>query len=726
MTILDKVSGHYKTDYTRLEPKTLEKSGFRQWCQKYIDANPTDSFDNIFRQVMFEKIMQQPEDKRGRSLAALLDCITYEAQTTSSDEKPLLESTLTLALVEDIFDIHTVDWCRHFWTHYLVSREEQLMNVSRDQSSSNEVTRLSGRKAPGITLIRLANALLRRVSKSRDAVFAGEILIFLSRAFPLSERSGLNQKGEFNVENITVFEGYEGAKEDKGEDEDDEDDEDEDDEDEDDDMGVEEVKDKEQKEQKEQKIATPASKEHTQEPSDSPYALFWGLQKYFADPTILLNSKEPAEEMNKLQTCLKATVKTLRTHDGSLEIAQGGGTRWAKRDSREGGNAGPGGTASTAGGSSGRTRDLGSSRGHSGGSRTLNAKWLTNPDLFTLQLSDTNFRRAIWTQILIFSEFMLSLTEKNKAKLPATAINRSIQYPYTLSAVDEAYFESVVAHFESTGKNRPHYKPHLSPDFNSILSRIIHEVFRFDEKWVEWKLENCPAYEKPVMDNIEEIEGVEELVNKLGHVRPRWRYDMGTETLTKLWTVETGLSLLADKSESSVGTPQVYIEKLSELDKVKKLDWDFLDEAEQAKCLEDISANDWLGWRSARVNGLWSKLSEATVLDEVVNGAKDPKNTRESVDIEEGAAVAVEEDTEEQSNEPEAENADSESVKRPLEETEGQDEGTPSKKIKKEESEPAETKEATAPEVEAVEIKDDDEQSTKGSEAVKEENETDA
>lgn len=723
MTILDKVSGHYKTDYTRLEPKTIEKSGFRQWCQKYIDANPTDSLDNIFRQVMFEKIMLQPEDKRGRSLAALLDCITYEAQTASSDEQPLLESTLTLALVEDIFDIHTVDWCRHFWTHYLVSREEQLMNVSREEPSSNAVTRLSGRKAPGITLIRLANALLRRVSKSRDAVFAGEILIFLSRAFPLSERSGLNQKGEFNVENITVFEGYEGAKEDKGDDEDDEDDEDDDDDDEDDNMGVEDGKEKELKEQKE-KTATPASKEHTQEPSDSPYALFWGLQKYFADPTILLNSKEPEEEMNKLQTCLKATVKTLRTHDGSLEIAQGGGTRWAKRDSREGGNQGPGGSGTTAGGSSGRSRESGSSREQSGSnhsSRTLNAKWLTNPDLFTLQLSDTNFRRAIWTQILIFSEFMLSLTEKNKAKIPATAVNRSVQYPYTLSAADEAYFESVVAHFESTGKNRPHYKPNLSPDFNAILSRIIHEVFRFDEKWVEWKLENCPAYERPVMNNIDEIEGVEELVTKLGHVRPRWKYDMGTETLTKIWTVETGLSLLADQSESSVGTPQVYIDKLDELDKVKKLDWDFLDEAEKAKCVEDISANDWLGWRAARVGGLWSKLSEATVLNEVVNGAKDPKDTRESVDIEEGAAVAVEEESEEQSNEPEAENADAETAKRPLEEIEGTEEGTPSKKIKKEE--PAET-EAKAEVVEAVEIKDEEE--PKRLAAVEEENEADA
>ncbi|RDW32660.1 THO complex, subunit THOC1 [Yarrowia lipolytica] len=717
VTILDKVSGHYKTDYTRLESKTIEKSGFRQWCEKYMDANPTDNLDNIFRQVMFEKIMLQPEDKRGRSLAALLDCITYESQTTSSDEKPLLESTLTLALVEDIFDIHTVDWCRHFWTHYLVSREEQLMNVSRNQASSNSVTRPSGRKAPGTTLIRLANALLRRVSKSRDAVFAGEILIFLSRAFPLSERSGLNQKGEFNVENITVFEGYEGAKEHKEVDEDEDDDEDDNEDDDEDenenedkdvDMGVDEMKEKVK-----EKTATPAtSKEHTQEPSDSPYALFWGLQKYFADPTILLNSKEPEVEMNKLQTCLKATVKTLRSHDGSTEIAQGGGTRWAKRDSREGGNRG--GNTSAAGGGSGGSRDFGNSRGHSAynhSSRTLNAKWLTNPDLFTLQLSDTNFRRAIWTQILIFSEFMLSLTEKNKAKIPATATNRSVQYQYTLSAADEIYFESVVAHFESSGKNKPPYKPGHSPDFNAVLSRIIPHVFKFDEKWVEWKLENCPAYEKPVMNNIDEVEGVEELITKLGHVRPRWRYEMGTEALTKIMAVECGLSLLEKKPDlPSIGTPQVYIDKLSELDKVRKLDWDFLDEAEQAKCLEDISAADWLGWRAARVGGLWSKLGEATVLNEVVNGAKDQKDTRESVDIEEGGAVEVEEEADEEA---EAENADTECIKRPLEESEGDDEGTPSKKIKKDEE----------AEVEPVAVQDSD---SKALSVVKEEAEADA
>lgn len=648
MSILDSISRHYTTDYTRLDPTVLQKSGFDKWCQKYIDKHPTDSLENIFRQVIFEQIMLKKEDVRGKQLAALLDCITYE----SSAEKPLVEQTLTLALVEDIFDIHTVDWCRHFWTGYLVSREEQLMSVSRDTGA---VTRLSGRRAPGTTLIRLANALLRRVSKSRDAVFAGEILIFLSRAFPLSERSGLNQKGEFNVENITIFEGYEGAKEDKEEDDDDDDE----DEDEDEEMDGDDKK-------------TPV-KEAT--PLDSPYALFWGLQKYLADPNVLLNSKEPEVEMQKLQTCLKATIKTLRTHDGSAEVVSVPGSRWAKRENRDA----PQTSAS---------REQ-STPQHHHSSRTLNAKWLTNPDLFTLQLSDTNFRRAIWTQLLIFSEFMLSLTEKNKAKISATASNRSVQYPYTLSASNEAFFEGVVGHFESTSKHKPPYKPGLSPDFNMILSRIIRHVFEFDGKWVEWKLENCPAYEKPVMKSTDEIEGVEELLKNLGHVRPRWRYEMGSEPLTKLWAVETGLSKLSYVSQPD---PQSYIDKLTELGQVKKLDWDFLDDAEKAKCEQDTAAADWLGWRAARVSGLWSKMAEATVLNEVVNGASTKTDTRESVDIEEEVEVeAVQDEAEEE-----------ESNKRPLEETD-EKEGTPSKKAKKDEDD-EEVVVEDSPEVEEKEV----------------------
>lgn len=47
---------------------------------------------------------------------------------------------------------------------------------------------------------------LRRLSKSDDPSFRGRILIFLANVFPLSDRSGLNIKGEYNLANVTEYE----------------------------------------------------------------------------------------------------------------------------------------------------------------------------------------------------------------------------------------------------------------------------------------------------------------------------------------------------------------------------------------------------------------------------------------------------------------------------------------------------------------------------------------
>lgn len=54
-------------------------------------------------------------------------------------------------------------------------------------------------------LLRICNDLLRRLSKSQNTVFCGKIQIFLSRLFPLDEKSGLNLMGHFNTENLTPF-----------------------------------------------------------------------------------------------------------------------------------------------------------------------------------------------------------------------------------------------------------------------------------------------------------------------------------------------------------------------------------------------------------------------------------------------------------------------------------------------------------------------------------------
>jgi hypothetical protein len=110
-----------------------------------------------------------------------------------------------------------------------------LVLNARPQESSL----LAGTQKSKLALLRIANGLLRRLSKALNtgaplasvppappppqqqqqqrawrrrprgggAELCGRILIFLAYVFPLSERSGVNVRGEFNTENVTDYEG---------------------------------------------------------------------------------------------------------------------------------------------------------------------------------------------------------------------------------------------------------------------------------------------------------------------------------------------------------------------------------------------------------------------------------------------------------------------------------------------------------------------------------------
>lgn len=61
-------------------------------------------------------------------------------------------------------------------------------------------------KKKELIILRACNELLRRLSRAEDTVFCGRVFIFLFQSFPLGDRSSVNLRGEFHVENVTVFE----------------------------------------------------------------------------------------------------------------------------------------------------------------------------------------------------------------------------------------------------------------------------------------------------------------------------------------------------------------------------------------------------------------------------------------------------------------------------------------------------------------------------------------
>jgi len=60
-------------------------------------------------------------------------------------------------------------------------------------------------KGKGLILLRTTNELKRRLSRETDAAFIGRIMIFISLLLPPWERSGVNLRGNYNVESITKY-----------------------------------------------------------------------------------------------------------------------------------------------------------------------------------------------------------------------------------------------------------------------------------------------------------------------------------------------------------------------------------------------------------------------------------------------------------------------------------------------------------------------------------------
>ena len=119
-------------------------------------------------------------------------------------------------------------------------------------------------------LLKSCNKLLRKLSnRDRDAAFAGSVMTLLAKVFPLSERSAVNVLGTFNVANVTDFEDAEtfarhalGAGDDAAEGADG-------------DVTMEDAE---------------GEAEAESESVDYPfYRTFWGVQKVFTDPGIILD-----------------------------------------------------------------------------------------------------------------------------------------------------------------------------------------------------------------------------------------------------------------------------------------------------------------------------------------------------------------------------------------------------------------------------------------------------
>ena len=97
-----------------------------------------------------------------------------------------------LIMLEDFFDVCHLENISE-GIRYLESRQNHF---TKDISSS---------KGHGLILLRICNELIRRLPKSSESMLGGQILLLLSHLFPSGERSGVNLRGDFNLDNTTAI-----------------------------------------------------------------------------------------------------------------------------------------------------------------------------------------------------------------------------------------------------------------------------------------------------------------------------------------------------------------------------------------------------------------------------------------------------------------------------------------------------------------------------------------
>ena len=206
-------------------------------------------------------------------------------------------------------------------------------------------------------ILRSCNELLRRLSRAEDAVFCGRVYIFLFQSFPLGDKSSVNLRGEFHVENVTTFEVSAQTSE-KAEDRMDVD------------VGgeAEAVKAPDGVREEDEIAKSGAPDQNVKEKSqtldtDTLYPIFWSLQHAFSNPVRLFSE----ENFNDFKKGLEATLAKFKEVPKVIQAPSPEGKRGVKRKFDD---------------------------GYDEFANTFNPKYLTSRDLFKLEVCTSLLKKA--------------------------------------------------------------------------------------------------------------------------------------------------------------------------------------------------------------------------------------------------------------------------------------------------------------------------------------------
>ncbi|CAN9147358.1 unnamed protein product [Alternaria alternata] len=368
-------------------------------------------------------------------------------------------------------------------------------------------------------------------------------------SFPLGDKSSVNLRGNFHVENVTTFEDF-----------------------------LKESKPEEDSMQIDIDGPAPATKEDSksEEPAilsgdidkskdtkpttldtESLYPVFWSLQHSFSNPPRLFEE----DNFKQFQKSLEATLAKFR--EVPKVIQAGDSERKKGQKSREGDD-------------------------YDAFANSFNPKYLTSRDLFKLELSDLAFQRHILVQALILIDFLLTLTEGSKSKPFYQNAQKAMQYNFTLREEDTEWalgIKTAIANYLQEG-----------PD-GKFYYRMVDTVLSRDKNWVRWKMENCQPFTRdrvPPAEFQQAKSGAQKAVVAKKASKP-----MGVpSTLNFLHNndAENGLSQLRQRDRFNVPNAESYAKKV----KMTDLDLEMTDaEEEKRQAGDKKSSYVWRGLRLA-------------------------------------------------------------------------------------------------------------------------------
>jgi THO complex subunit 1 len=427
---------------------------------------------DIFAQLINSTPIDSPDFVNMWNLLDILSILSDEG---------ICDPALMFLLVEELLDSQVIAGCRRVFD-FLESRRERI------------TSKFFGLKK--LVLLRTCNELLRRLSRAEDTAFCGRVFIFLFQSFPLGDRSSVNLRGEYHVENVTTYETIESDASK---------------------MDVDGAQN-----------ATPGSNAKGASPDDKPldpdtlYPMFWSLQEAFSHPLKLLDN----QRFTKFKSSLEATIKSFQSIQNEDKPRTSKALEDSKRNLK-------------------RKRDGDEPDSLS---ETFNPKYLTSRDLFELEMSDLSFRRHVLVQALIIIDFLLSLSAQGKEKLATVnASNKSVIYTDQLSPEDTKWANDVkksISNYLKQGFDGPYF------------FRMVETVLARDKNWVFWKLASCPPIQRDPVSPATFVEAKESAQRMATSKRLR-PTPMGTVSLDFLRSDDEGVAMEKLRSEERYQLPEL-------------------------------------------------------------------------------------------------------------------------------------------------------------------------